>query len=196
MVHRALPTYPEPPHTITSPLRPYITLLHIPYHIASPHTHNSIVATSLLPHCNSLTSICMSGGDDTRVSYRRHFRRGELSPVKVFCATAVGSVSSSKSRIQLRSNHELPDHPTRHFPLKPLPFPSTLCCAINAVGLCNTAHLTRPPLHLRSSPQDASEHDKAFSRIATPIAKYFICKQAPGVAYEAMECLGGNGQWG
>ncbi len=27
----------------------------------------------------------------------------------------------------------------------------------------------------------------------TPAAKYWICKLAPGFAYEAMECLGGNG---
>jgi putative acyl-CoA dehydrogenase len=33
----------------------------------------------------------------------------------------------------------------------------------------------------------------AFKRIATAIAKYHICKRAPGHAYEALECLGGNG---
>ena len=33
----------------------------------------------------------------------------------------------------------------------------------------------------------------AFCRIATPVAKYWTCKRTPGVAYEAMECHGGNG---
>jgi len=32
-----------------------------------------------------------------------------------------------------------------------------------------------------------------LTRLLTPIAKYQVCKRAPGVAYEAMECLGGNG---
>lgn len=32
-----------------------------------------------------------------------------------------------------------------------------------------------------------------LSRIVTPIAKYWICKRAPGAAYEAMEAHGGNG---
>ena len=32
-----------------------------------------------------------------------------------------------------------------------------------------------------------------FVRIAVAVAKYFICKRAPLVAYEAMECHGGNG---
>ena len=32
-----------------------------------------------------------------------------------------------------------------------------------------------------------------FARIATAIGKYWICKRAPAVAYEAMECFGGNG---
>ena len=38
---------------------------------------------------------------------------------------------------------------------------------------------------------DAVERD--FGRLATAIAKYWICKQAPRVIVEALECLGGNG---
>jgi putative acyl-CoA dehydrogenase len=33
----------------------------------------------------------------------------------------------------------------------------------------------------------------AFRRIATAIAKYWICKRTPAVVSEALECLGGNG---
>jgi putative acyl-CoA dehydrogenase len=33
----------------------------------------------------------------------------------------------------------------------------------------------------------------AFKRLATAIAKYHVCKRAPGHAFEALECLGGNG---
>ncbi|MGA8045711.1 MAG: acyl-CoA dehydrogenase family protein [Dermatophilaceae bacterium] len=33
----------------------------------------------------------------------------------------------------------------------------------------------------------------AFSRLATPVAKYWVCKRGPEHAYEALECLGGNG---
>lgn len=33
----------------------------------------------------------------------------------------------------------------------------------------------------------------AFRRLATAVAKYWICKRGPEHAYEAMECLGGNG---
>ena len=40
---------------------------------------------------------------------------------------------------------------------------------------------------------DASAHDIAFRRLATPVAKYWVCKRGPQHAYEAMECLGGNG---
>jgi putative acyl-CoA dehydrogenase len=38
---------------------------------------------------------------------------------------------------------------------------------------------------------DAAE--RAFARIATPIAKYFNCSRAPAIAYEALQCHGGNG---
>ena len=40
---------------------------------------------------------------------------------------------------------------------------------------------------------DASPHDVAFRRLATPVMKYWVCKRGPQHAYEAMECLGGNG---
>jgi putative acyl-CoA dehydrogenase len=42
--------------------------------------------------------------------------------------------------------------------------------------------------HAGSQPEEA-----AFRRLMTPVIKYFVCKSAPSFAYEAMECLGGNG---
>jgi putative acyl-CoA dehydrogenase len=36
-------------------------------------------------------------------------------------------------------------------------------------------------------------HEAAYARLLTPAAKYWVCKLAPAFAYEAMECLGGNG---
>jgi putative acyl-CoA dehydrogenase len=39
----------------------------------------------------------------------------------------------------------------------------------------------------------ADPRAEAFKRIATAVAKYHVCKRAPGHAYEALECLGGNG---
>ena len=37
------------------------------------------------------------------------------------------------------------------------------------------------------------EDDVALRRLATAVAKYWVCKRGPAHAYEAMECLGGNG---
>ncbi len=37
------------------------------------------------------------------------------------------------------------------------------------------------------------EREAAFARIATAVAKYWVCKRGPGHAAEALECLGGNG---
>ncbi len=39
----------------------------------------------------------------------------------------------------------------------------------------------------------ADETEAAFMRLATPIAKYWVCKRQPGVVYEALECHGGAG---
>lgn len=38
-----------------------------------------------------------------------------------------------------------------------------------------------------------SEGEAAFMRLATPIAKYWVCKRQPGFVYEALECHGGAG---
>jgi putative acyl-CoA dehydrogenase len=35
--------------------------------------------------------------------------------------------------------------------------------------------------------------EQAFARIATAVAKYWVCKRGPAHAAEALECLGGNG---
>ena len=45
----------------------------------------------------------------------------------------------------------------------------------------------------RAHDDDASDEEIAFRRLATAVSKYWICKRGPGHAYEALECLGGNG---
>ena len=45
----------------------------------------------------------------------------------------------------------------------------------------------------RAHDEDADDEERAFRRLATAVAKYWICKRGPGHAYEALECLGGNG---
>jgi putative acyl-CoA dehydrogenase len=51
-----------------------------------------------------------------------------------------------------------------------------------AMRLCRSFDLAE------SSPAEA-----ARARLLTPAVKYLICKAAPALTYEAMECLGGNG---
>ncbi len=48
--------------------------------------------------------------------------------------------------------------------------------------------IARATDHLDTDPQE-----KLFARIATPMAKYFNCSRAPALAYEALQCHGGNG---
>jgi putative acyl-CoA dehydrogenase len=43
---------------------------------------------------------------------------------------------------------------------------------------------------------DEAEHDERarhLKRLATAVGKYWVCKRGPGHAFEALECLGGNG---
>ncbi|MEM9278682.1 MAG: acyl-CoA dehydrogenase family protein [Pseudomonadota bacterium] len=39
----------------------------------------------------------------------------------------------------------------------------------------------------------ANPSEAAYARLMTPVIKYWVCKLAPSLVYEAMECLGGNG---
>jgi putative acyl-CoA dehydrogenase len=39
----------------------------------------------------------------------------------------------------------------------------------------------------------ADPHERALRRIGLPVAKYWVCKRAPALVAEALECLGGNG---
>ena len=41
--------------------------------------------------------------------------------------------------------------------------------------------------------REGDAREAAFARIATAIAKYWVCKRGPAHAAEALECLGGNG---
>jgi putative acyl-CoA dehydrogenase len=41
--------------------------------------------------------------------------------------------------------------------------------------------------------RSVDEGDTAFRRLATAIAKFWVCKTAPPLVAEALECLGGNG---
>lgn len=45
----------------------------------------------------------------------------------------------------------------------------------------------------RAHDADANDAEIAFRRLATAVSKYWICKRGPEHAFEAMECLGGNG---
>jgi len=45
----------------------------------------------------------------------------------------------------------------------------------------------------RSFDRAADARAAAWRRLMTPVTKYWVCKIGPGLVYEAMECLGGNG---
>jgi putative acyl-CoA dehydrogenase len=45
----------------------------------------------------------------------------------------------------------------------------------------------------RAHDADATDQERAFRRLATAVSKYWVCKRGPEHAYEALECLGGNG---
>jgi putative acyl-CoA dehydrogenase len=61
-------------------------------------------------------------------------------------------------------------------------------CVESEAATVTAMRLARAYDRRAEDPQEA-----AFARIATAVAKYWICKRGPGHAAEALECLGGNG---
>ena len=62
-----------------------------------------------------------------------------------------------------------------------------MCLDVSAATLL-TMRLASAIDHIKSEPSEAM-----FARLMTPVVKYWVCKIAPALVYEAMECLGGNG---
>ncbi|GAA0560179.1 acyl-CoA dehydrogenase family protein [Paractinoplanes ferrugineus] len=48
-------------------------------------------------------------------------------------------------------------------------------------------------MRLAAAYDDDGAESVAFRRLATAVAKYWVCKRGPNHAYESLECLGGNG---
>lgn len=48
-------------------------------------------------------------------------------------------------------------------------------------------------IRLAAAYDDDAAESAAFRRLATAVGKYWVCKRGPNHAYEALECLGGNG---
>ncbi|MEU4159775.1 acyl-CoA dehydrogenase family protein [Actinoplanes sp. NPDC026670] len=48
-------------------------------------------------------------------------------------------------------------------------------------------------LRLAAAYDSGDDESVAFRRLATAVGKYWVCKRGPNHAYEALECLGGNG---
>jgi putative acyl-CoA dehydrogenase len=48
-------------------------------------------------------------------------------------------------------------------------------------------------MFLASLFDDNSSAGKKLCRFVAAVAKFHVCKRAPLIAYEAMECFGGNG---
>jgi putative acyl-CoA dehydrogenase len=57
-----------------------------------------------------------------------------------------------------------------------------------AAGTALSLRLARAFDNARDNPAEA-----AIARLMTPVVKYWVCKIAPSVIYEVMECMGGNG---
>lgn len=59
----------------------------------------------------------------------------------------------------------------------------------------DVAAATALSLRLARAFDEAADNraEASFARAMTPVVKYWVCKTAPALIYEAMECLGGNG---
>jgi putative acyl-CoA dehydrogenase len=67
----------------------------------------------------------------------------------------------------------------------------TMLLADMALEVAAATHLSLRLAGAYEHPADPLQ--AAYARLMTPVTKYWVTKRGPGMAYEAMECLGGNG---
>jgi putative acyl-CoA dehydrogenase len=103
---------------------------------------------------------------------------------------AIGSAGLMRQALTLALNHA----GTRHgfgMPLARLPMMANvladMAIEVEAATLL-ALRVAKATDHLGADP-----HETAFARVATPVAKFFNCSRAPAIAYEALQCHGGNG---
>jgi putative acyl-CoA dehydrogenase len=102
---------------------------------------------------------------------------GSAAQMRVACVTA-----AHYTAIRRAFGAELIDQPAMAAVIADLTLESE-AAAVLALRLAGAAD--------RAARGDEGEAD--FLRLALPAAKYWVCKRAPMVAGEALECLGGNG---
>jgi putative acyl-CoA dehydrogenase len=102
---------------------------------------------------------------------------GSAAQMRQACVTAAGYAG-----VRQAFGMALGDHPLMRSVIADLTLESE-AAAVLAMRLAGAAD--------RAARGDAAEAD--FLRLALPAAKYWVCKRAPMVAGEALECLGGNG---
>ncbi|WP_296358618.1 acyl-CoA dehydrogenase family protein [Ramlibacter sp.] len=103
---------------------------------------------------------------------------------------AVGSAGLMRQALTLALNH----NGTRHgfgTPLAQQPMQANVLADMAVEVEAATLLALRVARATDAIGADAVE--TAFARVATPMAKFFNCSRAPAVAYEALQCHGGNG---
>ncbi|WP_048646294.1 acyl-CoA dehydrogenase family protein [Nitratireductor soli] len=77
---------------------------------------------------------------------------------------------------------------------KPL-FEQPLMLRVLADMALDVAAATALSMRLARAFDEAADNraEAAFARVMTPVVKYWVCKLAPAITYETMECVGGNG---
>ena len=103
---------------------------------------------------------------------------------------AVGSAGLMRQALTLALQHTS----TRHGFEKPLAAQPMMANVLADMAIeVEAATLMALRVAKATDHLDTDAHETGFARIATPMAKFFNCSRAPAIAYEALQCHGGNG---
>ncbi len=121
--------------------------------------------------------------------------RGVATIIRMVAETRLDCVIGSASLMRQASAQALHHCAQREAFGKPLARQPLMTNVLADLALESEAAM-RLSLHLARRFEQAEAGDEAselIARIATPIAKYWVCKRAVGLINEAQECLGGAG---
>ncbi len=130
------------------------------------------------------------GWADRRRGTRRSGHHRDVTYTRLDCARRFSGIDAADAR---ECAPPLPARTHRFFQKRLVDQP--MMAQVLADLAIESEAATALAFHLAASFDKAASDPAmaAWRRLMTPVTKYWICKTGPAFAYEAMECLGGNG---
>ncbi|MEW6642161.1 MAG: isovaleryl-CoA dehydrogenase [Pseudomonadota bacterium] len=119
--------------------------------------------------------------------------RGVATIIEMVAMTRFDCMVGSSAGIRMATSQAIDHCRQRHAFGRPLIDQPIMQNVLADLALEAEASIALTMRLARALDTPSDDHEDQLVRLGTAIGKYWICKRAPGHAYESMECIGGSG---